>query len=325
MSPVELGKALKGLDKYMDENILVGFGTADDASVYKLEDDTYLLQTLDFFTPVVNDPYIFGQISAANSLSDIYAMGGKPLTALNVVCFPKKLGMEILNEILRGGMEKAHEAGIVIAGGHTVDDEEPKYGLSVTGIVKKDEMISNSTAKEGDVLILTKPLGSGVLTTALKKETKSEEDIREIVEIMAQLNKDASEIMKKYGASACTDVTGFGFLGHLSEMTKGSSLRGVINSKDVPMLEEAISLCREWKMPGGSFANIEFLKGYVEVEEGLDEGVINCLYDAQTSGGLIIAVNEEKSKKMVEELKKAGYNYSSIVGFLEKGSGILVK
>ena len=325
MSPVELGKALKGLDKYRDENVLVGFGTADDASVYKLSEDTYLLQTLDFFTPVVNDPYLFGQISAANSLSDIYAMGGEPLTALNVVCFPKKLGMDILNEILKGGMEKAHEAGIIIAGGHTVDDEEPKYGLSVTGIVKKDEMISNSTAKEGDVLILTKPLGSGVLTTALKKETKSEEDIREIIEVMSQLNKEASKIVKKFGVSACTDVTGFGFLGHLSEMTKASKLKGVILSNEVPMLDDAIPLCREWKMPGGSFSNIEFLKGYVDVEKGIDEGRLNCLYDAQTSGGLIIAVNEEKSKKMVEELKNAGYNYSSIVGFLEKGSGILVK
>ena len=325
MSPVELGKALKGLDKYRDENILVGFGTADDASVYKLDGELCLLQTLDFFTPVVDDPYLFGQISAANSLSDIYAMGGKPLTALNVVCFPKKLGMDVLNQILKGGMDKAHEAGIVIAGGHTVDDEEPKYGLSVTGIVKKEDMISNSTAKEGDILILTKPLGSGVLTTALKKGIKNEEDIREIIEVMSQLNKGAAEIMLKYPVSACTDVTGFGFLGHLSEMTKASNLRGVIINRDVPMLEEAIPLCRDWKMPGGSFANIEFLKGYVEVEKGVDEGRLNCLYDAQTSGGLIIAIDEEHGKKMVEELKNAGYNYTSIVGFLERGSGILVK
>ncbi len=325
MSPVELGKALEGLDKYRDERVVLGFKTADDASVFRFNGDLLLLQTLDFFTPVVDDPYLFGQISAANSLSDIYAMGGEPLTALNVVCFPKKLGMDVLNEILKGGMEKAFEAGIVIAGGHTVDDEEPKYGLSVVGVVKKEEMISNGGAKEGDVLILTKPLGSGVLTTALKKGTKSESEISEIIEAMVQLNKDASLIMKRYGATACTDVTGFGFLGHLSEMTRASSLRAVVNSKSVPILDEAIPLCREWKMPGGSFENIEFLRDYVEVEKGIDEGVINALYDAQTSGGLIIAISEGKSKKMVEDLKKAGYNYSSVVGFLEKGSGILVK
>ncbi len=295
------------LPSITDPNVLIGTKTADDAAVYRISDDLAIVQTVDYFTPVVDDPYTFGQITAANSLSDIYAMGATPLFALNIAGFPTDtLPLDVLAKILQGGADKAAEAGISIIGGHTIKDAEPKYGMSVTAVIHPDKVISNAGAKPGDRLILTKPLGIGIITTAMKTGQVSAGTISETVAVMATLNKSAAEAMVSVGAHACTDVTGFGFLGHLSEMVRGSGVGAVISLALVPVLAEAWSLVRQGIAPGGSRRNLEFLRDRITVAPGIGEEELLVLADAQTSGGLLIAVPAADVERLKAELTSRG-------------------
>ena len=295
-------------------NLLVGTKTSDDAAVYKLSEDLAVVLTVDFFPPIVDDPFIFGQIAAANSLSDIYAMGAKPIAALNVVGFPSDLDMSILGEILKGGASKALEAGIVIAGGHSVVDAEPKYGLSVTGIVKPGSQTANSTSKPGDLLLLTKPIGTGIITTAGKQKKVRPEVLENAVTIMAALNKSASESMISVGVNACSDVTGFGLLGHLREMMEGSSLGARIYKSKVPVIEGTMDLLKQGIVPGGTMRNLDSLKSTVCWDKEISENDKILLSDAQTSGGLLISVNPNKADKLQQSLSETGTLSNQIIG-----------
>ena len=295
-------------------NLLVGTKTSDDAAVYKLSEDLAVVLTVDFFPPIVDDPFIFGQIAAANSLSDVYAMGAKPIAALNVVGFPADLDMSILGEILKGGASKALEAGIVIAGGHSVVDAEPKYGLSVTGIVKPGSQTANSTSKPGDLLLLTKPIGTGIITTAGKQKKVGAEVLENAVTIMAALNKSASESMISVGVNACTDVTGFGLLGHLREMMEGSGLGARIYKSKVPVIEGTVDLLKQGIVPGGTMRNLDSLKSTVWWDKEISENDKILLSDAQTSGGLLISVNPNKADKLQQSLSETGTLSNQIIG-----------
>lgn len=267
---------------------------ADDAVVVEVAPGLALVQTVDFFTPVVDDPYRYGRVAAANSLSDVYAMGGRPVTAMNIVCFPtRKLGHEILGRLLEGGLEKVREAGAVLAGGHTVEDAEPKYGLAVTGLVDPARMVTKGGARPGDVLVLTKPLGTGVLTTAHKNGDLPEEDLERVLEVMEALNATAAEAMVAAGARGGTDVTGYGFLGHGLELCRASGVAMEIEASRVPLLPGAVEAWRRGHVPGGSKANLRFVQPCLEVEPGVPEEIVALLADAQTSGGLLVALAEE--------------------------------
>lgn len=295
------------MPKVNDPNLLVGITTADDAAVYRLTPEIAIVETVDFFTAVVDDPYTFGQIAAANALSDVYAMGAKPLFALNIVAFPSKtLPLEVLEDILRGGADKVREAGINIVGGHSIDDPEPKYGLVVTGIVHPDRVIANSTARPGDVLVLTKPIGIGIITTAIKRERASQVAIDKVVSVMAALNREASEAMVEIGVSAATDITGFGLLGHLLEMVQGSNVGAKIYLDKVPVIEETWGYAQDGIVPGGSKANLEFVRPCVRWAEGISEEAKLILSDAQTSGGMLISVPKDKEAILLNELRERG-------------------
>jgi len=303
-----------------DPRIIVGADTADDAAVFRLDDKTAIVQTVDYFTPIVDNPYDFGQVAAANSLSDIYAMGARPLFALNLVGFPvKSFPITMLAEILRGGMDKAAEAGISIAGGHTVIDEEPKYGLAVTGIVAPDRVVRNSTARPGDALILTKPLGTGIITTGIKAEMVRPETIEKVTRLMATLNKRASEVMVEVGVSACTDVTGFGLIGHLEEMVAASGTAARIHSSKVPIMDEVWSLIKDECVPGGSIANKKFADDFTKWREDVKDPMRMALCDAQTSGGLLIATPRGKAEQMLSTLREAGIEPVAMIGEILEG------
>ena len=288
--------------------------TADDAGVYRISADLALVQTVDVFTPVVDEPYWFGAIAAANALSDVYAMGGVPRTALNIAGFPRsKLPLEVLGEILRGGGEKCAEAGVAVIGGHTLDDPEPKFGLSVTGFVHPDRVVTNAAARPGDRLVLTKPLGLGVITTGIKQERTTRSAIDEAIRVMAALNRAAGQAMADVGASAATDITGFGLLGHLHEMTRASGVHARILLSAVPILEEAWGLARAGTVPGGTQRNRAALAGAV-IWEGIDEDGQILLCDAQTSGGLLIAVPGDRLARLVQALRAGGALASEVVG-----------
>lgn len=296
-------------------NLLVGYETSDDAGVYKLTDDLALVQTLDFFTPIVNDPYHFGRIAAANALSDVYAMGGRPLTAMNIVCFPSKdLPKDVLKDILRGGLEKIHEAGALLVGGHSVDDKELKYGLSVTGIVHPERIITNRGAKVGDKLILTKPIGMGVTATALKGKLASESAINLLIEVASALNKKASEIMLKYGCHACTDITGFGLGGHLLEMARASKVEIAVYSDNVPILPEAKEYALTGLIPAGSYSIKYFCEESVEIDSRIDTALKDLIFDPQTSGGLVISLSRDVADDCLKELKNEGVEAAEIIG-----------
>jgi selenide,water dikinase len=297
----------------------VGLDTPDDAAVYQLNSQHALVQTVDFFTPIVNDPFLFGQIAAANALSDIYAMGGRPLVALNIVAFPCKLDFSILREILRGGKEKVEEAGAYIIGGHTVDDDEPKYGLAITGLVNPDEVTSLDKAKPGEVLILTKPLGIGILATALKADLVTEKDIEEAILNAAYLNKGAAEVALKVGAKAVTDITGFGFLGHLFEMLKASNVAAEIELEKVPIYEKALEFVEMGIMPAGLHNNRGFLEGKVHLGGKLQQVLLDMLYDPETSGGLLISVPENRVDEALSLLKDES-PCASVVGKIVEGT-----
>ena len=300
--------------------MLVGLNKADDAGVYKINEDLAIVQTVDFITPIVDDPYSFGMIAAANALSDVYAMGGKPITAMNVVCFPSEtMDISVLNQILRGALAKLNEADVALVGGHSVKDDELKYGLSVTGIIHPQRIITNSGAMAGDKLILTKPLGTGILNTAVKAGLVSDEIKTRLIEQMAQLNREASEVMVSMEAHACTDITGFGLIGHACEMAENSSVSIELCTDKVPFISEALQFAQMGIIPEGMYTNREFR--ILMVEGNLaDEELMDVFYDPQTSGGLLIAVPPKSAEVMLTRLRKAGYKEAAIIGQLVSGA-----
>lgn len=296
-----------------DPRVLVGFNTSDDAGVVRLTDEIALVQTVDFFTPIVDDPYCYGQIAAANALSDVYAMGGRPYCALNIVGFPKDLfPMEVLADILSGGRDKADEAGVVIVGGHTVSDAELKYGLAVTGLVHPDKIFTNAGARPGDVLFLTKPIGSGTITTQLKAGKGSDEMIRNACKVMGQLNRAAAEACRQVGVHGCTDITGFGLLGHALELAQASGVCLVLHFDDIPLLPEAMNSVRQGFVPGGTRANRLHVAPDVVYDARLGDAEQFLLNDAQTSGGLLISVSEKKKEEMEQALLERGVRVACI-------------
>nr|HID59059.1 selenide, water dikinase SelD [Desulfobacterales bacterium] len=316
MSPVDLDEVIRGLPFNKDPNLLIGYETSDDAGVYRIADDLALVQTVDYFTPMVDDPYQFGRIAAANALSDIYAMGGRPVTAMNIVCFPAKvLSMGILREILRGGLEKVEEAGAVLVGGHSLDDQELKYGLSVTGFIHPDRIITNGGALVGDKLILTKPLGIGVISTAIKGKLASRRAVEAVTRVAATLNRAASEIMLKYRVHACTDITGFGLAGHLLEMARASGVEIAVFTDKIPLIPESKDYATMGLLPAGSYANKRFCGSSVEVDSDKVENVVfDLIFDPQTSGGLVISISEEDAKECLFELRQAGISNAEVIG-----------
>lgn len=297
-----------------DDKLIISLDTADDAAVYKLNEETALIQTLDFFTPVVDDPYTFGQIAAANSLSDVYAMGGQPLMAMNIVCFPSCLDPKVLQEVLRGGADKIIEAGALLVGGHTVEDDEPKYGLSITGIVHPDKVIANSTARVGDYLILTKPLGLGVLNTAIKADLVSSMQYDMAVKIMVTLNKYAFEAIQHIDISSCTDITGFGFLGHALEMAKGSNVSLEIFADKIPVLDGAKEFAQMGIIPAGMYSNKKHIEKDIQIVGNIEEIIEDLLYDPQTSGGLLVAIRQDDVEDALNSLAQNTDIAFSVVG-----------
>ena len=281
----------------------MGYDTSDDACVYKITDEIAAIHTVDFFTPVVDDPYQFGQVAAANALSDVYAMGGKPAVAMNLLCVPNCLSKETIRLILKGGHDKAVEAGCTIAGGHTIQDPEPKYGLCVTGYVHPDRILKNVGAVPGDLLILTKPIGTGVLTTAAKADMVDADDYQAMVKCMATLNSYAAEIIMKYPTvHACTDITGFGLLGHAYEMASGSNVTLKLASKKIPLLHGAKELASMGLIPAGAYRNMEYVRPHLEILHSAEEALVDLISDPQTSGGLLVSLPAEDAKSLLEEL-----------------------
>jgi selenide,water dikinase len=308
---------LESLPQSNHPNLLVGFNKADDAGVFRINDHQALVQTVDFFPPIVDDPYFFGQIAAANALSDIYAMGGKPLTALNIVGFPlNTMPISILTEILRGGNEKIEEAGAVVVGGHSIKDKELKYGVSVTGIIEIDNIISNAGARPGDLLFLTKPLGTGIITTGIKRDMVSAELTQLVITHMSALNAKASALMVKFKAHAATDITGFGLLGHAFEMASASNVTIRIFTDNLHLLPDAVELAGEGMIPGGARDNRIYLNDHIHMKPNLNTNLEHILFDPQTSGGLFIAISPENADSFEKALAAEGLP-SKPIGIVE--------
>lgn len=317
MSPADLEKALRDLPRIEDENLIVGMNTLDDAGVYRISDDLALVQTVDVFTPIVDVPYTYGSIVAANCMSDVYAMGGKPLLAMNIIGFPiAKLDASIMTQILRGGTDKLNEAGVILVGGHTIDDQELKYGLAITGVISPDKVVTNANAKPGDVLILTKPLGMGIIGAAIKAEmlTQDDEIVKKACEIMETLNKTASELMQEVGVNACTDITGFGLLGHCFEMANGSRVGVSISAGKVPIIDGIYDLAKPDAVPGRSQVNRQFLAESVVFDDDVPPEIREILFDPQTSGGLLISVSEGEADELLSRLHEAGVADAVVIG-----------
>ncbi len=322
LRPQVLEKVLEEIPVMENENVLVGSGTHDDAAVYRLDEHTAIVKTVDFFTPIVDDPFWFGAIAAANALSDIYAMGAEALFALNIVGFPSnKLPMEVLRDILLGAREKCAEAGIPILGGHTIDDEDPKFGLVVTGRIHPDKILSNSGARPGDVLIFTKPLGTGIITSGIKQGKVSDELKERVIRQMATLNKTAAETMRSFNVHSVTDVTGFGLLGHLSEMTRGSQVQAEIRYDDVPVLPGVEELVDQNVVPAGTRNNLDYTAPWTHYADHITQKQKLILNDAQTSGGLLIALAEKENQALQEALSRAGVENWIIGKITLKGEG----
>lgn len=305
--------------------MIVGIETSDDAAIYKVTDEIAMIQTVDFFTPIVDDPYMFGQIAAANSLSDVWAMGGEPAVALNIVGFPNCLDPAILGDILAGGADKVKEAGAVLVGGHSVQDDEPKYGLCVSGFVHPDKIFKNYGCRPGDVLVLTKQIGSGVVNTAIKADMASPAAIREAQTVMASLNKKGKQAVEKYDVSACTDITGFGLLGHCVEMASASDVTFELNVRDIAYMEDAIDYAKMGLIPAGAYKNRGYSIGKVETGS-VEEHYIDLLYDPQTSGGLLISVSPDNLKEMLAGFEKAGMDTTvSVIGKVAPKSDKLIR
>lgn len=295
--------------------MIVGLDTSDDAGVLKISDDLAIIQTVDFFTPVVDDPYSFGLIAAANALSDVYAMGGKPITAMNIIAFPvSTMDISVLQEALRGGLDKIKEAGALLLGGHSVEDDEFKYGLSVTGKVHPDKVLANRGGKPGDLLVLTKPLGTGIVNTAIKGNIAGEELIKKAIKVMSSLNKGPAEEFNDFHITACTDVTGFGFIGHACEMIDDNSAGIKLYKENVPIIPEAVEFAQMGIVPAGSMRNKKYREHQVEGINDVDPVLLDILFDPQTSGGLLIALPESEAHKLVDRLKAKGIEDAAVVG-----------
>ena len=314
---------MSGLPRTADPNLLVGFDESDDAAVYRVSDDVAMVQTVDFFPPVVDDPYTFGQIAAANALSDVYAMGGVPKLAMNLLAFPSCLPLEAVGEILAGGASKVAEAGAVIAGGHSIEDPQPKYGLCVTGLVHPHRVLTNSGGKEGDILVLTKPLGTGILTTAAKAELLEEGDYREMVAVMTTLNRAAAEAAVPLRPNACTDITGFGLMGHAKELAEGSGLTVELWPNRVPILPKALELARDGIIPAGAYRNLDFAGPEVERAGEFPQEVLDCLYDPQTAGGLLVSIPEDRAEELLRRLADSGVSAAAVGAVRPRGEKLL--
>ena len=315
MTRKDLSVVLANIPEAQDPNIIIGTATADDAAVYKIDDKRAIVQTVDFFTPIVDDPYCYGQISAANSISDIYAMGGRPLFALSIIAFPvNTVPASILEAIVKGGIDKAKEAGIEIIGGHSIDDPEPKYGLTVTGVVELDKVVRNDRAEAGDVLILTKPLGTGIISKAIKSDDAADEDIKEAIKVMSFLNKGASEAMVEAGIKAATDITGFGLLGHLYGMLKASGAGARLKASSIPTIKGVWKYAKKGHIPAGTKNNLAYVNEKIIWGSSISEDAKYVIADAQTSGGLLISCPKEKKEKLIALLSKANCLAVSEIG-----------
>ena len=303
-----------------DENVIVGLDRADDAGVYKISDDLALIQTVDFFTPIVDDPYWFGQIAAANALSDVYAMGGTPKTAMNLVAFPiKQMDIAVLRQIIQGGLDKLTEAGVVLIGGHSIEDKELKYGLSITGVVHPERVLTKKDLRADDRLILTKALGTGIVNTVIKAGMASADLVDQVTHLMASLNRDAARIMSNFNITACTDVTGFGLLGHLAEMVCGSSMSGRVFSDQVPVIAQALEFASMGLIPAGAYKNREFRESMIDFAKTVERSRQDVLVDPQTSGGLLIGVSTDQATELITALKDTGVGDAAEIGEVLNG------
>jgi len=304
-------------------NLLVGLEASDDAAVYRISEDVAIIQTLDFFTPVVDDPYTYGAIAAANAMSDVYAMGGEVVLALNISCFPADLAPATISEILRGGADKVREAGGAVAGGHTVDDQEPKFGMAVMGVVHPERITTKGAARPGDILLLTKPIGVGIITTAAKSDIAKPEHLQAAIESMLQLNRIGAALAARFGIQAMTDITGFALLGHASEMAEHSSVRLHLHSTAVPLLPGALGYAERWLFPGGSKRNADYFGQWVKCSPQVPEELLMLFYTPETSGGLLVAVPPGKLGEVEAHLRTAGQSYW-LIGEVEAGTGIAI-
>lgn len=325
MGPGDLEEVLSQLPWDTVPELISKVESGEDAGVYLLDKDTALVQTLDFFPPIVNDPYTFGQVAAANALSDIYAMGARPITALNLVAFPCSLGLDVLTEILSGGHDKVHESGAVMVGGHTIEDKEPKYGLSVTGLVNPKDMTTIDGARPGDVLVLTKPVGTGILATALKAKFIGDGDMADAIESMRTLNSEAALLFSSYGVTTCTDVTGFGLGGHLFEMVRAGGVAAELWAVEVPLFDGTLEMGRMGMMPAGLYRNREYVGDAVRVDGSCDSTLFDCMFDPQTSGGLLGLVGEKSAGALLDALRGGPCPEASAVGRIVEGkAGITI-
>ena len=320
LAPSDLAQVLSKLPKQNNENVIVGFETSDDAGVFRLNKDIALVQTVDFFTPVADEPEIYGQIAAINSLNDVYAMGGTPISALSIVCYPQKGDWDILGEILLGGQKALNAEDVVVLGGHSVDDQEIKFGYCVTGIVEPSKVVKNSGAKEGDVLILTKAIGTGVISTGIKFQKASETAKKAALKTMTISAKQASKVMQEIGANGCTDITGFGFLGHAYEMAKASNVTFRIESNNVPLLPEVLELIDQKMLTRGDKNNRIYVGNTVKIKENVSRQMQSALFDPQTAGGLLISLEEEKAERFINQVAD-----SHIIGRVEKFKDYLIE
>ncbi len=321
LAPRDLAQVLSKLPKQnFTKDVLVGFETSDDAGVFKLNDETALVQTVDFFTPVADEPEVYGRIAAVNSLNDIYAMGGTPLTALSIVCYPQKGDWEVLGEILAGGQKALNEENVVILGGHSVDDQEIKFGYSVTGIINPAKIIKNSGAKNGDVLILTKPIGTGVINTAIKFEKASKKAMVAALKTMTKSAQEASKVMQEIGVNSCTDITGFGLLGHAYELAKASNVKLKIESKNVPLLPDVMELVEQKMLTRGDKNNRDYVGETIKFERNITKEMQSALFDPQTAGGLLISLAEGKAERFLNEVSEA-----KIIGTVQSFKKFLIE
>lgn len=326
IGPSILNEVLNNLPKIPNDKLIVGFDTSDDACVYKINETTAMIQTLDFFPPMVDDPYTFGQIAATNALSDVYAMGGNPTLAMNLLCFPSCLDPNIMHEILAGGYNKVIEAGATITGGHTIADSTPKYGLSVTGFAHPNEILTNSNAKLGDVLVLTKPIGIGIMNTACKAGLLSENKLKEVSNIMTTLNKNAKEMMNGLTVNSCTDITGFSLIGHSYEMANGSNKTLEIFSKDIPIISETLNYAQMGILPEGMYNNLDYLKDKFIKSNSISQELLDVLLDPQTSGGLLLSMPEKDAKEYLNRMEQFTPDCKIVGQVIEKQShSIIIK
>lgn len=310
---------MKGMRISYDRNVIVGMDASDDAGVYRISESVALVQTVDYITPIVDDPFTFGRIAACNSLSDVYAMGGRPITALNIVCFPvKKFSTDVLGDILAGGLSVMEEAGVQLLGGHSVDDPELKYGLAVTGMVHPERIVRNNTPADGDAIVLTKPLGTGLIATALKAAPAGEPILGPFISTMTMLNRAACEIMLGHGVHACTDVTGFGLIGHLKEMLGNNPLEITVDAKTVPVLPGARDAAMGGMIPAGMYRNRDFVGSLCEIGPSVSLDLADILFDPQTSGGLLIAVAEDELESLLSDLHGAGVAGAAVIATVKK-------